>query len=75
MVHDREVVVEHIIPKFFDHKKWRSFVSCEETNGIGSWLNYYLFYGVSNNVVCLLRAFPVLLDPSAELMGIQTRAT
>ncbi len=28
VVHDREVVVEHIIPKFFDHKKWRSFVSC-----------------------------------------------
>mmetsp|Transcript_31622 Transcript_31622/g.63871 ORF Transcript_31622/g.63871 Transcript_31622/m.63871 type:complete len:369 (+) Transcript_31622:122-1228(+) len=25
VVHDREVVVEHIIPKFFDHKKWRSF--------------------------------------------------
>ncbi|KAK1741541.1 hypothetical protein QTG54_008019 [Skeletonema marinoi] len=25
VVHDREVVVEHIIPNFFDHKKWRSF--------------------------------------------------
>jgi hypothetical protein len=30
VVHDREVVVEHIIPNFFDHKKWRSFVSCLE---------------------------------------------
>jgi hypothetical protein len=27
VVHDREKMVEHIIPKFFDHKKWRSFVS------------------------------------------------
>jgi hypothetical protein len=27
VVHDRELMVEHIIPKFFDHKKWRSFVS------------------------------------------------
>jgi hypothetical protein len=25
VVHDREKMVEHIIPKFFDHKKWRSF--------------------------------------------------
>ena len=27
IVHDREAMVEHIIPKFFDHKRWRSFVS------------------------------------------------
>jgi hypothetical protein len=27
VVHDREAMVEHIIPHFFDHKKWRSFVS------------------------------------------------
>ena len=27
VVHNREDVVEHIIPKFFDHKRWRSFVS------------------------------------------------
>lgn len=27
VVHDREKMAEHIIPKFFDHKKWRSFVS------------------------------------------------
>lgn len=27
IVHDRELMVENIIPKFFDHKKWRSFVS------------------------------------------------
>jgi hypothetical protein len=25
VVHDREGMVEHIIPHFFDHKKWRSF--------------------------------------------------
>jgi len=25
VVRDRDVMVEHIIPKFFDHKKWRSF--------------------------------------------------
>ena len=29
VVHDREVIVENIIPLFFDHKKWRSFVSSE----------------------------------------------
>ena len=27
VVHDGEVIVENIIPLFFDHKKWRSFVS------------------------------------------------
>ncbi|KAL7491426.1 hypothetical protein ACHAWT_001993 [Skeletonema menzelii] len=25
VVHDREAIVENIIPHFFDHKKWRSF--------------------------------------------------
>ncbi len=55
VVHDREVVVEHIIPKFFDHKKWRSFVSCGGNDG-GPYMHYCQFYGRSNVIVVCHRA-------------------
>ena len=30
VVHDRDSMVENVIPNFFEHKKWRSFVSSPE---------------------------------------------
>lgn len=69
LVHDREAMVENIIPHFFDHKKWRSFVSPEAL--------YYtltLFHAepaylyLTAMLIALFNTFPS--DSPAEPMGV-----
>lgn len=76
VVHDREKMVEHIIPKFFDHKKWRSFVS-------SVWRIWYRCLPTLPNGAYVITPFALLLppylwfqsiDPTTQPLGIQTWA-
>ena len=54
VVRDRDVMVEHIIPKFFDHKKWRSFVSFKFVGCI-SYLDQLLLHQMFSRASSFLR--------------------